>query len=565
MSINIHPFRISTQSQQGVKCKTTPLAVSILILGITQLGTGLFASKGDAAARASTVFLPSSPGQHQTVVADRIAQQIPVNARRIYVNPALGSNTQGDGTERQPYQTITYALDQADGSTVIELAPGSYTQDTGEQFPLTVKPDVILRGDEANRGSTVLLIGGGTVISPTFARQNVTIVALEESQIRGLTITNPYTRGTAVWVESANPIIRDNTFTRSLRDGVFVTGTGNPLIEDNVFRDNDGNGIAVAKDSTGTIRDNLFEDTGFGIAISQNAAPLIEDNLIQNNVDGIVVSNSGRPQLRNNVIQGNQRDGVVAIANANPDLGTGESDGGNVITGNGRYAIYNATSNNTIFAVGNQVEEAEIEGAVEFVARTIVTGFADTTGHWAEAYIVALADREIIGGFSDGTYRPNDPVTRAQFATIITNAFAPSVKRGAIAFTDVSPNFWASQAIQTAYQGGFVSGFPDNSFRPNQRVSRLQALVALANGLELSANNAVALAKYNDAGQIPEWATLGIAAATEQNLVVNYPDVTLLNPNGNVTRADIAAFVYQALVNSGNANPIQSRYIVGYP
>ena len=392
------------------------------------------------------------------------AQQIPVNARVIHVNPTLGSDTGGNGGERTPYQSITHALRQAGDNTVIQLAPGSYTQDTGEQFPLTLTPGVILRGDEANQGSTVLLIGGGTIISPTFSRQNVTIAALENSQIRGLTITNPYTRGTGVWVESSDPVIRNNTFTRSLRDGVFVTGTGNPVIENNLFQDNDGNGIAVAKDSTGTIQNNTFIDTGFAIAVSQNAAPLIEDNSIRENVDGIVVSNDARPILRGNVIQDNQRDGVVAIANANPDLGTGDSPGENLISNNGRYAVYNATRSNTLWAVGNQIDESDIEGSVEFVARVVATGFPDTQGHWAEDYIAALAAEEIIGGFPDGTYRPNDPVTRAQFAAIVTKAFAPPAERPAISFRDVSRSFWGYGAIQTAYQGAFVAGYPGNIF-----------------------------------------------------------------------------------------------------
>ncbi|MEM9215895.1 MAG: DUF1565 domain-containing protein [Cyanobacteria bacterium P01_F01_bin.150] len=519
-------------------------------------------SINERSVNASSILPQSDSSSFLETQQQVVAQQIPVNARVIHVNPTLGSDTGGDGGERTPYQTITHALRQAGDNTVIQLAPGSYTQDTGEQFPLTLTPGIILRGDESNQGSTVLLIGGGNIISPTFSRQNVTIAALEDSQIRGLTITNPYTRGTGVWVESSDPVIRNNTFTRSLRDGVFVTGTGDPVIEDNLFQDNDGNGIAVAKDSTGTIQDNTFIDTGFAIAVSQNAAPLIEDNSIRENVDGIVISNNARPILRGNVIQDNQRDGVVAIANANPDLGTGENPGENIISNNGRYAVYNATSSNTILAVGNQMEESDIEGAVDFVARVVATGFPDTQGHWAEDYIAALAEQEIIGGFPDGTYRPNDPVTRAQFAAIITKAFAPPAERRAIRFGDVSRNFWGHGAIQTAYQGGFVAGYPGNIFRPEQQIPRVQALVALANGLKFSGGNAGALSTYGDGNQVPNWAVSSVAAATEQGLVVNYPVVGRLNPNVNASRADIAAFVYQALVNAGKAEPISSPYIV---
>jgi len=200
--------------------------------------------------------------------------------------------------------------------SVIQLAPGSYTRDTGEIFPLTVPEDVTLQGDASNKGQTVLIIGGDNYVSPTYARQNITIRLLNESSLIGVTVTNPNTRGTAVWVESTDPRIRDNTFSNSSRDGIFITGTGTPEIEGNVFIGNNGNGISVARDARGEIRGNVFRDTGFGIAISENAAPQIVDNQIINSVDGVVVVNAGRPVLRDNVIQNNTRDGVVAIATA---------------------------------------------------------------------------------------------------------------------------------------------------------------------------------------------------------------------------------------------------------
>ncbi|MEM7772389.1 MAG: DUF1565 domain-containing protein [Cyanobacteria bacterium P01_A01_bin.37] len=494
--------------------------------------------------------------------------QIPVNARVIYVNPALGADTPNNGRESSPYRTITYALSQSTDNTVVQLAPGSYTADTGEVFPLTVPPDVILRGNESTKGQTVLILGGGTLISPTFARQNVTILALEDSQIRGVTVTNPLSRGTGIWVESADPVIRNNTLSNSLRDGVFVTGTGAPVIEDNVFFQNDGNGIALVRRASGEIQDNEFRNTGFGIAVGDDADPLIEDNLIRENVDGIIVSNRARPILRRNVIQQNVRDGVVAIADAQPDLGISNDDPGeNIITNNGRHDVYNATRSNVIVAVGNEINPDRISGNVEFVARDIPqSDFLDVRGHWAESYITALAELEVIGGFLDGTYRPTEPVTRAQFAAIVNKAFSPAPKRPGSEFVDVARDFWGYSAIQTAYRGQFLSGYPERVFRPNAPIPRAEVLVALSSGLELGSGQPSALTtKYADAGQIPGWAQGAIAAATQQNIVVNYPDITRLNPSQNATRADVAAFVYQALVSAGDADPIPSPYVVTYP
>jgi parallel beta-helix repeat protein len=490
--------------------------------------------------------------------------QLPADTKVIYVNPALGVDSTGRGdAESTPLRTITYALQQASEGIVIQLAPGSYTRDTGEVFPLVLKPGVSLRGDAANKGQTVAIIGSGEYVSPTFARQNVTILAQGNSDIAGVTVTNPNTRGTGVWVESTNPTIRNSTFINSLREGIFISGTGSPKIEGNVFTANKGNGVSVTRDARGEIRGNVFQNTGFGITISDNAAPLVADNQIINNIDGVVVSNAAHPTLRNNVIENNTRDGVVAIATAQPDMGTSnDNPGRNSIRNNGRYSIYNATRSNMLVAVGNEVDSDRISGKVSFVATDgPPSRFSDVSGHWAQRYIDALAAKDIIGGFPDGSYRPNEPVTRAQFAAIVSKAFNPNAKRSSINFGDVRRDFWGWQAIETAYQGGFMSGYPGQVFQPNQAIPRVQALVSLVNGLGLTSNNVQVLSQYQDAAQIPNWATDAIAAATQQNLVVNYPNVAQFNPNQIATRGEVAAFIYQALVNAGRAEPVQSPYI----
>lgn len=192
-------------------------------------------------------------------------------------------------------------------------------------------------------------------------------------------------------------------------------------------------------------------------------------------------------------------------------------------------------------------------------------GFSDVaSSYWAKDFIEALASRDIIKGFPDGTFRPQDPVTRAQFAAMLRQAFNKNKSRDAVRFTDVSSSYWAYTAIQEAYQTEFLSGYPGNIFRPEQRIPREQVLVSLANGLGYSATNAVAsdLQFYNDASAISSYARNSIAAATEKKIVVNYSNVKQLNPGRNATRAEVAAFIYQALVSAGDAAAISSPYIV---
>jgi hypothetical protein len=116
------------------------------------------------------------------------------------------------------------------------------------------------------------------------------------------------------------------------------------------------------------------------------------------------------------------------------------------------------------------------------------TSFSDIQNHWARLFITALAERRILNGYPDRTFRPNNSVTRAEFAAIIAKVFTQPSKRAYVPFTDVPTNHWAANAIKGAYETGFLSGYPDRTFRPNHRIARGDVLVALVNGLDLAAN-----------------------------------------------------------------------------
>ncbi|MBE8967000.1 fasciclin domain-containing protein [Nostocales cyanobacterium LEGE 12452] len=186
-----------------------------------------------------------------------------------------------------------------------------------------------------------------------------------------------------------------------------------------------------------------------------------------------------------------------------------------------------------------------------------------SSDYWARPFIQALAENNVISGFPDGTYRPNQPVTRAEFAALIQKAFSNQNRvrqLSAGGFSDVPANYWAAAAIQNAYETGFLAGYPGNVFRPNQEIPRVQGIVALSSGLGLTGGDTSTLTNYyNDASAIPEYAVGSVAAATVGNLVVNYPDVKQLNPQQSLTRAEAAALLYQALVRQGRVQPIASN------
>jgi parallel beta-helix repeat protein len=503
----------------------------------------------------SAAMVPQFPVHY----SQAIAQTAPIGTNILYVNSVSGNDQPAAGkTEAAPYRTITFALQQATAGTVIQLAPGQYTN--GEKFPIALKPGVILRGNESGKGQGILISGFGTYVSKTFAGQNVAVLMAQGSELRGVTVTNAGSRGSGVWVEDVNAAIVGNTFTNNVREGVFVTGSAAPTISDNVFTQNGGNGIAVEKNARGQIKNNVFLNTGFGLAVGGNSAPVIDGNQISQNKSGLYINANARPVLRNNVITDNTEDGITATSAAQPDLGTAESNGNNTIRNNKSFDVNNSTSG-TIVAIGNNIDPKKISGKVEFVASGGGV-FADVQGHWAQAYIQALASKKIITGFPDGSFKPNDPVTRVQFAAIILKAFAPTAKKPATEFSDVRSNYWGYTAIQAAARGGFMTGYPGGIFDPERRIPRVQTLVALVNGLELGAGNAALLSKYQDAARIPSWGTNQVAAATQARIVVNYPTVGQLNPEREATRAEVAAFVYQALVSAGKEQAIPSPYIV---
>lgn len=202
--------------------------------------------------------------------------------------------------------------------------------------------------------------------------------------------------------------------------------------------------------------------------------------------------------------------------------------------------------------------QAALSQSQALIAQAIPTtgsqqaSFPDIQGHWAQQYIEHLAKLGIVVGYpEDGQFKPDNPVTRTEFAAIINKAFNPSTQRPANDFKDVPRKFWGYSAIQTAYQGGFLDGYPDRRFQPNQNIPRVEVLVSLASGLKIQPEDISVLSFYADASQIPNYAVSAIAAATERQMVVNYPQLNQLTPNRTATRAEVAAFVYQAVVYSG--------------
>jgi len=172
-------------------------------------------------------------------------------------------------------------------------------------------------------------------------------------------------------------------------------------------------------------------------------------------------------------------------------------------------------------------------------APTVLT---DIAGHWAEAEIRALVEEGAIAGYPGGTFKPNNNITRAEFATVLVKAFDLEAGEGMV-FSDTE-NHWAKDDIATANAHGIIKGYSDEKFGPNDQITREQAAVMVAVAADLAAGEQ-ALA-FTDSAKISAWARSAVAAAAEAEIINGYPDGSF-QPQGQATRAEAAVIFVRAI------------------
>ncbi|MEA5578807.1 S-layer homology domain-containing protein [Anabaena sp. UHCC 0451] len=485
----------------------------------------------------------------------------------LHVNSVIGNDT-NTGSRLSPFKTITRALKATTAPGIIQLGLGTYSSSTGEVFPLIIPGEMLVVGNESDKGQGIIISGSGKYQSPSFGMQNITLLLLGDASLLGVTVSNPVSKGTGIWIESTAPTLANNTFSKCGREGIFATGKAKPAILDNLFVQNAASGLMMARYSKGEVLRNVFENNPVGIALSDFAAPLLANNKLTNNRIAVALSRDASPVLRRNLIHQNTQGGLLINGNAVPDLGKPQDPADNIFRDQKDFDIQNLSSQK-ITSVGNQLSPTQVKGLVEFLAATadtpsqiISTSFSDLDGHWAVAFVEALVNKGFISGFPDGSFQPATPITRAQYAALITKTFLLSASSNLNKFKDVRTDFWAASAIANAADAGFLSGFPDGTFRPGQNLTKVQAIVSIVNGLKFSGSNPNGLNVYSDRAQIPSYAINAVTVATQKLLILNYPQLELLEPLREITRAEVAALIYQALVARGAAEVIPSPYIV---
>ncbi len=153
-----------------------------------------------------------------------------------------------------------------------------------------------------------------------------------------------------------------------------------------------------------------------------------------------------------------------------------------------------------------------------------------------------LTSKKIISGYADGSFKPNEAVTRGQAATMISRALGLNGTQRATTFKDVSKSNAASGHIQSAVDKGIIQGFSDGTFRPNQKVTRGQMAIFLVRAFNLTETTAV---KFKDVSKSSA-AYPYIGKLLAAKITSGYSDNTF-RPDQAVTRGQFSAFMARAL------------------
>nr|WP_238480674.1 S8 family serine peptidase [Desulforadius tongensis] len=174
-----------------------------------------------------------------------------------------------------------------------------------------------------------------------------------------------------------------------------------------------------------------------------------------------------------------------------------------------------------------------------------VPAYSDTKNHWAEGVISRMSRLKVLGGYPDGTFRPDDRLTRAQFATMLVRALKlVESPADAEQFNDLPPNAWYRGAVGSAVAAGLVVGYSEHTFGPDDPITREQMAVmitrAVSGGMVPYQAEDKTLERYSDLEQISLWARPSVSMMVKYEILTGRAGDRFV-PQGTTTRAEAAA------------------------
>ncbi|MEF3306238.1 S-layer homology domain-containing protein [Paenibacillus sp. GYB003] len=181
--------------------------------------------------------------------------------------------------------------------------------------------------------------------------------------------------------------------------------------------------------------------------------------------------------------------------------------------------------------------------------------FGDTKGHWAQADIELLASKLLVKGVTDTAFDPDRSITRAEFAALLVRALGLAQQDGT-SFSDVRSSDWYAGAAATAAKAGLIDGYEDGTFRPNQVISREELAVLASRAFDFvskqtaSGASAAALQPFADAGAISDWARGAAARVVSEGLMNGVAD-SVFAPKEQSSRAQAVVILKRLAIKLG--------------
>ena len=166
----------------------------------------------------------------------------------------------------------------------------------------------------------------------------------------------------------------------------------------------------------------------------------------------------------------------------------------------------------------------------------------DIAGHWAEANINKLVAMGAVSGYSDGSFKPDANISRAEFVTVLVKAFKLETKGGKV-FEDTM-NSWAKDYIATATAYGITNGYNDQIFGANDLITREQMVVMVVKAAKLIPE--AGAINFADSISISPWAQEAIATSIKKEIIKGFSDNTV-RPGNNATRGEAITVIANAL------------------
>ncbi len=168
-------------------------------------------------------------------------------------------------------------------------------------------------------------------------------------------------------------------------------------------------------------------------------------------------------------------------------------------------------------------------------------------GYWASKEINFVVDRAIMNNDAKGYFNPEQSVTRVEFVHSLLKLLSNDNLNIRIKnkFTDVTIQDGYYADVLRSQQLGLVYGYPDNTFKPNRKLTRSEVTSILSHITKDSTSDTSVLKGFNDYIAIPSWAKYAYAKTLSYGLYVNHPDIRMLNPNKDLTRAEAAVLLYK--------------------